>query len=205
VYYFSEIDLHFSETGAILNERSGKGEVAMSENSITNTRSSQGTGQLQEGNAQLDAVAKLVPKFKYERDRWATTRTKNVEAIAEYWQENPEAVRVLVDPKLRRMPMVLLRKDQFEIVQKLINDLQNGQIVIQQDIQILLKALVAAKRLIEDQYKGKEPECLEPIKAQMDVLVNISGRIQSTVLVKASPFKVEPTPLTAEELAEAED
>ncbi len=151
----------------------------------------------------FETVSFTVPKFKYERGRWSTSRTENVEEIAAHWQDYPEAVRVLQDPKLGRMSMVMLRKDRFEALQKLLNDLQHGQAFIQQDVQTLLDALVATKELVE--LKNKETGNLAPLEKQLNVLLRISSRIESTILVKSSSTTVEPTSLTQEELSDIGD
>lgn len=146
-----------------------------------------------------------VPQFTFEQGRWSTTRTENVEQIAEVWQNNPALVRTFQDPKFRRMQMVLLRKDQFEALLKVIRDLENGQAAVLYDGQALFDAMGLIRDLVEAN-KEMLPEKVErPLSKAVNVMVHLWGKVSSSIIVHAPKRQVTPSPLSEEEQQPLED
>ena len=138
-----------------------------------------------------------IPNFRFEKRKWSTARTLNVESVVEHWKENPNSVAVFEDPKVRDMQMVMLRKDHFEPMLKLLHDLQNGQAIIQQDIGTILDAICVAKALAEKQENQIEE--LKPVAKALNVIWSLTSRIKSTIFIKPSGFQVKPVEMSPEE------
>ena len=148
--------------------------------------------------------AKL-PTFKFEQDRWSTTRSENVEKIAEAWQKNPDLVRIFQDPKFGHMQMALIRKDQLETLIKLLRDLESGQAAIQYDVQALFDVVGLVQDLVETR-RGALPQDLEkPLSKAISLFVTLWGKVSSTLFVQAPKRKVKPSPLSKEEQEPLED
>jgi hypothetical protein len=148
------------------------------------------------------------PTFSFEQLRWATARHETVDDMHYYWTENPNAVRVFSDPRLGNSQVVMLRKDRFEALEKIKNDLTRGQIVVQQQIKTLSSAIAVAKTLAQRLKKSTPSPAhddAEAIENQIEVIVGISQVITSELSVKSTGFKLEPTPLSEEELADLDD
>jgi hypothetical protein len=142
--------------------------------------------------------------FKFEQDRWSTTRSENVEKIAAAWQENPQLVRVFSDPKFGHMQMALLRKDQLEALIKILHDLEGGQAVIKYDIEALFTAAALVQELVENKLDAL-PADLKPLAKAMSLFLNLWGKVSSTILVQAPQRSVQPSPLSKEEQQALED
>ena len=143
-------------------------------------------------------LAVRIPQFKFDQERWSTTRTENVEKIATAWQENPDLVRIFQDPKFGHMQLAMLRKDQLEALIKILRDMQNGQAAIQLEVSALFDAVGLVKEIVEA-HKGALPDDLKPLSKAVSLVVNLWGKISSTILVQAPKRKVEPSPLSDEE------
>lgn len=139
-----------------------------------------------------------VPNFKWETDKWSTSRTLNVEVIAEQWRQTPHLVRVFTDRKFGNHSMVMLRKDAFESVVKTLNDIQHGDIMLKSNLEALFDQVRMVTVLFES---GKVPATAEaePISLAIKSLTRVAGQIQSTLHYVMPPKKVEPSPLTPEE------
>lgn len=146
-----------------------------------------------------------VPQFTFEQQRWSTTRTENVEKIAETWHENPNLVRIFQDPKFGHMQMALLRKDQFEALIKILRDVENGQAAIQFDVAALFDAVGIVQDLVEAKKQALPEELEKPLSKAVSLIVNLWGKISSTIFVQAPKRQVKPSPLSEEEKQPLED
>lgn len=146
-----------------------------------------------------------VPKFRFEQQRWSTTRTENVEKIAEAWQKDPSLVRIFQDPKFGHMQMALLRKDQLEALIKILRDLQNGQAAIQYDIKALFDAIGIVQDLVEHKKQDLPADLERPLSKAVSLIFNLWGKISSTVFVQAPKRQIKPSPLSEEEMHPLED
>ena len=145
-----------------------------------------------------------VPQFEFQQARWATVRTANVEKIAEAWQENPCLVKVFRDPKFGRNHLVMIRKDKFEHMLKLLHDLQNGQAAVQLDMSMLLDAVGIMESIVEKEKQALPEDFSKPILKTIKHIINIKSKISATIFARAPRSKIEPSPLTKEELAPLE-
>lgn len=145
----------------------------------------------------------VLPHFEVEQDRWATTRSLNVEKIAETWDKNPDLVRIFQDPKFGGMQMVLLRKDRLEDLIKFQRDVQNGQVAVRHQMQTLVDVLSIVREILEDQEQ-REHNLSQKLGGSLykalTTCVRLSGEISSELFVKTPQKSVEPTPLSSEEL-----
>lgn len=136
------------------------------------------------------------PKFRYEQDTWANSRTLNVERIAEHWQTHPTAVRVFLDRKLGSNSMVLLRKDSFEVLTNLISDLEKNEAFIKQNFEAAFRSVRLVQKLIDEQTNGQET----PLKLAVEQMTHIWGQFSSTIEFHAKSKKVRSSKLTPEEI-----
>ncbi len=146
-----------------------------------------------------------LPEFTYEQERWATTRTENVEKIAEAWHKNPQLVRIFQDPKFGHMQMALLRKDQLEALIKMLRDIESGQAAIQLDVKALFDAVGIVQDLVEAKKEVLPQDLERPLSKAVSLIVNLWGKVSSTIFVHAPKRQVKPSPLTEEELLPLED
>ena len=145
------------------------------------------------------------PQFKFEQRRWSTTRAENVEAIAEAWQENPNLVRIFQDPKFGHMQMALLRKDQLESIIKILRDVENGQAAVQFDVKALFDAIGIVQDLVEAKKQALPADLEKPLSKAVSLIINLWGKVSSTVFVQAPMRQVKPSPLSEEEKQPLED
>jgi len=146
-----------------------------------------------------------VPQFTFEQGRWSTTRTENVEQIAEDWQHNPALVRIFQDPKFGHMQMALLRKDQLEALIKILRDLESGQAAVRYDVQALFDAIGIIQDLVDAQKETLPKELERPLSKAVNLIVNLWGKVSSCILVQAPKRQVTPSPLSEEEQQPLED
>lgn len=137
--------------------------------------------QIVQGSKQLPVLS--FPKFDYEQDRWATTRTQNVEEIASYWEKEPYKVRVLADKKFSSHSMVLLRKDTFEKLITILRDLERGDAAVKSNLDAVFNTLKLVEELAE-KSAGKDSSLERAVRS----LTHICGTINS-VITYTAPFK----------------
>ncbi len=137
------------------------------------------------------------PQFKYEHDKWATTRELNVDEVAHHWGKDRNLVRVLGDRKLGGNSLVMLRKDEFEKVVKVLEDLLNGEAVIRSNFETVFSMVKVIEKLVEEQ--GSEDTALY---RAVHSLMKICGTVSSVVEFSNPPRKVRPSKLTAQEAEE---
>lgn len=168
-----------------------------------------GVTAMRRGN--MDIVAKgglvpaSIPQFDYEQERWATARSANVEKIAEAWRDNPTLVKVFRDYKFGHNHLVLMRKDKFEHMLKLLHDLQNGQAAVQFDLSMLLGAVGIMESIVEKEKQALPKGFSKPILQTIKHIINIKSSISAKILVRAPRPKIEPSPLSEEEKFPLED
>ncbi len=170
---------------------------------ITNTVTKQDASILVRGDHRFLPIR--IPPFKFEQQRWATTRTENVEKIAEAWQTNPSLVRIFQDPKFGHMQMALLRKDQLELLIKIIRDLESGQAAVQLDVKALFDAVGIVQDLVEAKKQSLPADLERPLSKAVSLIVNLWGKVSSTIFVQAPKRQVKPSPLSEEEKQPLED
>ena len=159
-------------------------------------------GKLGSGRSFLQA---RLPQLKFAQARWATARTENVEQIADQWQKDPSLVKIFQDPKFGHMQMALLRKDQLEALLKIVRDVESGQAAIQYDVRALIDAVGIVQDLVEGKKSSLPDDIEKPLSKAVSLMVNLWGRISSTIFVQAPKREVKPSPLSAEERQPLED
>ncbi len=149
--------------------------------------------QIVQESKQLPALS--FPKFDYEQDRWATTRTQNVEEIASHWEKAPYKVRVLADKKFSSHSMVILRKDTFEKLTSVLRDLERGDAAVRSNLDAVFNSLKLVEELAE-KSAGKDSSLERAVRS----LTHICGTI-SSVITYAAPFKrTSSSELSADEI-----
>ena len=141
-----------------------------------------------------------VPSFNYMQDRWSTTREKNVVEMAQMWAETPNCVLVLTDPKLVENSLVILRREEFESIVKLLQDVLSGEIQIKMDVQTLLDATAILKNRMFEQGLDSKDQILDNA---IQIISRMQGRVTSSLNFLAPARSIEPTPLSEEELKTA--
>lgn len=144
----------------------------------------------------------IVPKFEYFQDKWSTCRTLNVETIAQEWQAKPHLIRVFSDKKLGSNSVVMLKKSVFEDLSKQLLDIQNGEIVLQSNLEALFDQVDLVTSLFEQTSPQSQTETMT---IAIRSLKRVSGQIQSTLHYTMPPKKVETAPLSEEELKLAQE
>ena len=146
-----------------------------------------------------------LPSLKFEQGRWATARTTNVEKIADTWRKNPNLVKIFKDPKFGRNEMVLMRKDKFEHMFKLLRDLQNAQAAVQVNMSTLFHAIEAMQSIVETREQELPESVKKPMSKMTKLIVNIRSRIPAKIVVRSPRRKLQPSPLSKEEKTPLED
>ncbi len=136
-----------------------------------------------------------IPQFDFEQDKWATSRTQNVEDIASHWKAAPFKVRVLTDKKFAGNSMVMLRKDSFEKLVNLLKDLQQGEAVVEANLEAVFNSIKLIETLAQESDANKPA-----FKLAVKNLTLISGALSSVIEFGAPVKKVAPSELTAEEI-----
>jgi len=119
--------------------------------------------------------------------------------VRDYWSKNPNVVRVLSDPRLGEVSIVMMRKDQFESLEKMKNDLTRGQIIVQNQIKTLINAVAVAKTLakkLRESMTDKSAEDALVMEQQIEVMIGVTQTMTCELCVKTSEFKLKPTPLS---------
>lgn len=89
------------------------------------------------------------PQFRFEQNKWSTTRDLNIEEIAHHWEKSPNLVRVLTDRKLGPNSLVMVRKDTFEKMLKVLEDLVQGEAVVRTNMAVVFRIMKTVEKLIE--------------------------------------------------------
>lgn len=141
-----------------------------------------------------------IPKFIADKCRWSVVRNLSVEDLAKEWISNPHRVCVFEDKKLSHTPLVMLRKDHFEVTVKLLEDLQNGEAAIQHNIRTLFRTVELVQNLTSRLVNIPDhTEDVKNLQQAVTILSEISGQIQSTYILANPIKKMEPSKLTDEE------
>lgn len=89
------------------------------------------------------------PDLSYEPCRWATLRTKNVEDMAEIWDNQTSTVLVCTDSKLRGRDFVLLSKRLLDEISTPLQELSRGRAAIRVDIEMISASVEALKHTLK--------------------------------------------------------
>lgn len=133
---------------------------------------------------------------KFVSNRWPEVRTWNVKQVKALWDNEPNRVQVINDPRLGSTSLVMMRKDQFELMNNLINDLLDGQAGIESDLNVALEQVSVIEKTV---IPAGDTESMRNAMSVLKVLFRNSKRI-----FISNPKPISPTPLTAEELAAVE-
>lgn len=166
--------------------------------------SQKGAAMLHQRNSQSIEIKEnfSIPSFRYIQARWSTTREKNVTDIAESWSNEPNQVLILSDPKLGENQMVLLRKDMFENLVKLLKDVISGEVQIKTDVQTMLDAIAILKNRVSEQGLDTKDQILGNA---IQIISRMQGQVNSSLNFTA-PFRpVSPGPLSEEDLKNASE
>jgi hypothetical protein len=145
--------------------------------------------------AAFSNIEALARSYHYEPSKWATLRTENVENVAARYMANPNLVYIISDKKLAGNELVLLRKEQFESMQKVFNDLLSGQAAIQHN----METLMYAANLLEE-FVAKNPISKE-FQNIVGIVRSVSAQINSCVIVKKPILPIRSSDLSEEEKA----
>jgi len=152
------------------------------------------------GNVSRFPTPVRVPDFQYYQDKWASCRTLNVDVINHTWNSQPHLVRVFSDRKLGNNSVVMLKKNVFEDLVKQLKDIQNGEIVLQSNLEALFDQVRMVTVLFEQVSPNLPQLHSEPMVLAMRSLQRVTGQIKSTLQYAMPPKQVSSSPLTEEEL-----
>lgn len=139
------------------------------------------------------------PKLIYKKDKWANIGRRGIADVATAWQGNENLVKIIDDSKLKGDSLVMLKKSTFETMQKLLTDLQEGQIGLEYNIETVMRQISI---LVEVAKLQKPNDALgEVIKS----LEHMTTRISTKFVVANSPRKIEPPKFSEEELQSVDD
>ena len=123
------------------------------------------------------------PKFNYTQQRWAKLREENTEDLSRSFRENPNQVKILNDPKLATMPLVVLRKEHLDRLINLLRDLQSGQLGIEheltavRDVSELIAMLAEEEGLLKDDpEKTEHPKLNKALRVFVNTYRSIAQR-----------------------------
>lgn len=140
------------------------------------------TGNIREAPAprilkRTDLLPVDLPSPRFERARWSTARTESVEHVLETWSDQPDLVRVFEDPKLGRAELVMLRKDRYDQLLKVLRNLACGQAGIRVELEGLAKVQVALRTAVE----RMQPDPL--LESLVGLMGDFMGQIESSIVV----------------------
>lgn len=141
-----------------------------------------------------------LPEFTFSKTRWSTSRQDDVGKTAEFWEDNPTAVRIFEDPKFENHPLLMMRKDAFERLYAVVEQYSKGQREIHLDFSILSQQTIALEKFIESSPEGSSFN--QGVRHLVHAICECIGRIRGTMVVRKMPKPVLPPSLSAEELAE---
>lgn len=133
---------------------------------------------------------------RFVQNRWPEVRAWNVNQVKKLWDDEPDRVQVINDPRLGTTSLVMMRKDQFERMHNLISDLLDGQAGIESDLKVALEQVSLIEKIV---IPSGDSESMLSALSVLKVLFSNSKRI-----FIADPSPVPPSPLTADELAALE-
>lgn len=91
------------------------------------------------------------PNLEYSKQRWATFREENTDAIAELYAKNPNLVKVLDDRKLSHVPLVIMRKEHLDKLINMLRDIKAGQIGIEHELTAMREVSELLAMLAKDE------------------------------------------------------
>jgi hypothetical protein len=136
-----------------------------------------------------------IGNLSFQRSKWATFRETNVDQIKATFAANPSSVFIMEDRKLLGSSLVVLRKDMFERLTKLIEDLCAGQIGIETELTSIQVASQLALSLAKKQ--GLVPENAAGLSQKGDLgnalylLFNSASQISKRNFVQFAVAKKE--------------
>lgn len=152
-----------------------------------------------------------VPVFNYEPSRWATLRSRNVEQMSSYWDEDSSRVYVLKDPKLKENELVVLCKEMFDQIITPLLELTAGRAALRVDISVIASNVTAIKSILEvlrstldAEEESPAASALQAAFANIDALEIHISKVTASV-VMPSPVETEPSSLDDEERAIAQE
>jgi hypothetical protein len=133
--------------------------------------------------------------LSFQKSKWATFRELNVEEIKASFTRNPNSVFIMEDRKLLGTSLVVLRKDVFEKMTKLIQDLCAGQIGIDTELTSInvaaqLALSLAKKNGLAHENPSELPEERDLEKA-LYLLFQSTSQISKRNFVHYLPIKNE--------------
>jgi hypothetical protein len=138
-----------------------------------------------------------IPEFEYQKERWAKVRLNKVEALAHTFTDSPNLALVFEDSKLKGDPLVLLRKQNFEFLLNVLQDLRAGQAGLQVSAEEVNIQLSLLQRLVSEKLAREEAT---PIQDVLKLLSLSFSKISSKLVVFSKGKKSEPRPLSDDEL-----
>lgn len=143
-----------------------------------------------------------IPTFHYSQERWSTTREKNVSQMVEIWCQDPNRVLVLTDPKFGENSIVILKKELFETVLKLLKDVLSGEVQIKTDVQTLLDAIAILKDRVSERGLDTKDQILGNA---IQIISRVQGKVTSSLNFVAPVRPIKPTTLSEDEIKNANE
>lgn len=128
----------------------------------------------------------------HDRDRWPEVRSWNLNQVKKLWEEEPNRVQVIKDPRLGDTSLLLMRKDQFERILNLIKDIEAGQASISHNLDLAITQIECVEH-------GVSKHDSELAKKAVKVLKGLVANISSKIHITKGPGKVELSELSPEE------
>lgn len=129
------------------------------------------------------------PELNYEPSRWATLRTKNVEEMAEIWDDEKPLVLVCTDSKLRGRDFVVLSKQLMDEISTPLHELCHGRAAIRVDIEMISASVEALKHTLNSLIGALGASVEPPAESAKAALANVKllevqiHRISTSVVI----------------------
>lgn len=132
------------------------------------------------------------PRFQFERSRWATFRDQNVNSVRELWTGRPDLVQVLEDPRLGTAQLVMLRKDRFEPLVAVLEDLASGRSALCFEVEQLTRISTALRSIVQ-----REPK--DEVALLVDTVLGSAQRLKTHIVPAGAVSRLAPAELSADD------
>lgn len=134
-------------------------------------------------------------KFEITKERWSNLRQTNVDLFGEIWKDNPRLVKILIDPKLDRCQVAMLRKDAFEELLARVRSMSDMEV----DFEILRNNIEALAG-----YVSEHEELGETLKKLVQAISMSAEKISTAATMRKRRSSRKPPTISPEEIAELE-
>ena len=123
--------------------------------------------------------AEFGPRLAFDRSRWASFREESVKAVTKRWEDRPNLVQIMEDPRLGTAKLVILRKDLFEQLVAAMDRLISGRSAIQLDVEQITKITTVIHSMVK---KGGQ----ENVATLAETVIGTAQRLKAQI-VPAGP------------------